>query len=57
MEHTLFLPKNDVDVLGQPKLRETVTTAAWYLWFERRKLTHGETVQNAAQISLAVMQS
>lgn len=44
---------NESHILGLPKLREIVATAAWYLWYERRKLTHGEDTQTASQISLA----
>lgn len=54
LEHLLCLPEQDINVLGLPKLHETMATAAWYLWFEHRKLTHREQTQNAAQINLAV---
>lgn len=53
LEHLLCLKDNESYILGLPKLREIVATAAWYLWYERRKLTHGEDTQTASQISLA----
>ena len=31
-----------------------VAMVAWYLGYERHKLTHGEETQNAAQINMAV---
>lgn len=46
VEYLLSLPDHDVQVLGLPKFKETIATA-WYLWWERRKLTHVEEVQSA----------
>ena len=54
LEHLLCLPEQDVQVLGQPKLKEMVATTAWYLWYERPKLVHGEETQTVAQIYMAV---
>lgn len=51
LEHLLCLPEKDIQVLGLPKLKETMATPAWYLWFEHRKLTQGEASQNVAQIN------
>ena len=42
LEHLLCVPEQDVQVLGLPKLKKTVAMAAGYLWYECRKLTHGE---------------
>lgn len=50
LEHLLCLWDSDIQILGLPNLRETIATPAWYLWFERRKLTHGEQTQTATQI-------
>ena len=50
----LCLPDDEIQILGQDKLRETIATTSWYLWFERRKLTHGEAIQTPDQIVLAV---
>ena len=41
-------------ILGFPNLREMVATAAWYLWFEHRKVYHGEEIQTPTQIDLSV---
>ena len=54
LEHLMCLPDPDVHILCLRNLRETIATTAWYLWFERRKLTHGDRTKNAAQIQLAV---
>jgi hypothetical protein len=54
LEFLLSLPDNHIHVLGLPKLRETVATCCWFLWWERRKITHGGDPQTAAQINLAV---
>lgn len=48
LEYLLRLLEQEIHVLGLPKLKETVATAAWYLWYERRKLTHREESQSAA---------
>ena len=54
LEYLPCLPEHDAQVLGLPKLRETVAATAWYLWYKVRKLTHGEETQIASQISLLV---
>ncbi|KAE8811717.1 hypothetical protein D1007_11513 [Hordeum vulgare] len=41
-------------LLGCPKLQEVVATAAWYLWFEHRKVYHGDEIQTTPQIALAI---
>lgn len=48
------LSDQDVVVFGLPKFRETIATTSWYLWWEHRKVTHGEEVQDADQINMAV---
>ena len=54
IEHLLCMMEHAIHILGLPKLRETAATAAWYLWYERRKFTNGEETQSAAQINLIV---
>ena len=54
LEQLLCLQDSDVHVLGLPNLRETIATTSWYLWFERRQLTHGGQTQTSAQIFLAL---
>lgn len=54
LEYVLCLPDHDIQVLGLPKLRETLATMPWYLWYERMKLIHGKETQSASQISLVV---
>jgi hypothetical protein len=51
LEHLLCFPEQDIQVLRLPKLKEAMATAAWYLWFEHRKLTQGEATHNAAQLT------
>jgi ribonuclease HI len=38
-----------VETLNHVGLAELILTARWYMWWERRKLTHGDTVQNLAR--------
>ena len=45
LENLLCLPEQDVQVVGLPKLKETMAMAAWYLWYEGLKLTHREETQ------------
>ena len=33
---------------------ELVITAAWYIWWERRQLVHGETVQRPSRSAMAI---
>ena len=54
LDYLLSLPDDHIHVLGLPKLRETVATCCWYLWWERRKITHGGDPQTAPQINLVV---
>jgi ribonuclease HI len=54
LQNLLCTVEKEIHVLGMPKLREIVATTTWYLWYERRKLTHGEPTQGADQINLAV---
>ncbi|KAI5010157.1 hypothetical protein ZWY2020_012294 [Hordeum vulgare] len=50
----LHMETSGIILLGCPKLREVVATAAWYLWFEHRKVYHGDDIQTAPQIALAI---
>ena len=34
---------------------ELLLTGGWYLWWERRQLTHGETVQPRSRSGLAIV--
>jgi hypothetical protein len=54
LEHLICMMEHEIHILGPRKLRETVATPTWYLWYERRKLTHGEETQRVVQIDLAV---
>ena len=54
LAHLLCLPEQQIQVLGLPKFRETMATTAWYLWYERRKLTHDEETLSACQINMSV---
>lgn len=53
-EHLPSVPDHEALVLGQAKFKEIVATAAWYLWWERRKFRHDEPIQTPNQIQLAV---
>ncbi|KAE8782424.1 hypothetical protein D1007_44087 [Hordeum vulgare] len=50
----LHMETSGIILLGCLKLREVVATAAWYLWFEHRKVYHGDDIQTAPQIALAI---
>jgi hypothetical protein len=36
-------------------LAELILTGGWYLWWERRQLTHGESVQPPSRSDLAIV--
>ena len=50
----LSMEETEVQILGLPKPKEVVATAAWYLWYEHRKNYHGEDTQKPSQIALAI---
>lgn len=50
----LHMDASEINILGCPNLREMVATTAWYLWFEHRKIYHGEEIQSASRIALAI---
>jgi hypothetical protein len=35
--------------------KELIATACWYIWWERRKATHGENVQNPSRSAYSIM--
>jgi hypothetical protein len=43
-----------VENLNHIGLAELILTDGWYMWWERRKLTHGETVQKPARSAVAI---
>ena len=42
----LSMEETEVQILGLPKLKEVVATAAWYLWYEHQKSTMERTPKN-----------
>jgi ribonuclease HI len=44
----------NVKHLNQVGLAELILTGGWYIWWERRKLVHGDTVQNPARAALSI---
>ena len=50
----LHVEDTEFYIMGLPKMREMVVTAAWYLWAEHRKVYHGEEIQTSTRIALAV---
>ena len=55
LEYLLVLPDQDLRIMGYQNVREMIAISAWYLWWERRKLVHKETTQNATQISMGII--
>jgi hypothetical protein len=43
-----------LDALNHVGLAELILTGGWYLWWERRKLVHGDTVQNPTRSAMAI---
>ena len=50
MHELLHVEDTEFYILGLPKMREMVATAAWYLWFEHHKVYHGEEIQTSTRI-------
>ena len=40
--------------LNQVGLAELILTGGWYIWWERRKYVHGETVQNPTRAAMSI---
>jgi len=40
--------------LNQVGLAELFLTGGWYVWWERRKQVHGDTVQNSAKSAMSI---
>ena len=54
LEYLLSVPANETMVLGQGKGPLIIAIACWFLWWERRKLVHGEHTQQPNQIVLSI---
>jgi hypothetical protein len=54
LEYLLILLEQDLCITGNQNVRKMIAISAWYLWYERRKLVHKETTQNAHQISMGI---
>jgi hypothetical protein len=54
LEHLLCLPRRNSLVLDQRGLQETITVAAWYIWWERRQCVNGEFVQLADRSVMSI---
>ena len=54
LEYLLSLPDQELCIMGTRNVRDMIAISAWYLWWERRKLVHNETTQNAQQISMGI---
>ena len=55
LEYLLCLPDQELRIMGYHNVRKMIAVSAWYLWWERRKLVHKETTQNALQISVGIL--
>jgi ribonuclease HI len=55
--YEVLLRRNDKMVPGIPELglKELISIACWYIWWERRKITHDESVQNPARSAQPIM--
>jgi hypothetical protein len=42
---------SEINDIGLPKL---ILTSAWYIWWERRKFTHGEDLQTVHRSAMAI---
>lgn len=54
LEFLLLLPDKDLFIMALQNAWQIIAIAAWYLWWERRKLVHEETIQSAYQISMGI---
>jgi hypothetical protein len=43
-----------IDELNHIGLAELILTGGWYIWWQRRQLTHGETFQNPTRAALSI---
>jgi ribonuclease HI len=54
LEYLLCENHDTPTVLGQSKIPEMVAITSWYLWWERRQITHDEKVKEPAQSAIAI---
>ncbi|KAE8797861.1 hypothetical protein D1007_27001 [Hordeum vulgare] len=54
LEHLLSLSADGTQVLGERNGNLIIAITCWFLWWERRKLVHGEHTNGASQIALSV---
>ena len=40
--------------LNHLRLAELILTGGWFIWWERRKLVHGETIQSQGRAALSI---
>jgi hypothetical protein len=52
-----ILRSDDAGVPGVTDLvlKELITTACWYMWWERRRISHDESVQKPSRRSQAIL--
>ncbi|KAE8771340.1 hypothetical protein D1007_56785 [Hordeum vulgare] len=50
----MSLPADETHVFGQQNSNLIIPITYWFLWWERRKLVHGEHTNGASQIALLV---
>jgi hypothetical protein len=54
LEYLLCEDNQFPTILGQSKIPDLVDITYWYLWWERRQITHGESVKEPARSALAI---
>jgi ribonuclease HI len=54
LEYLLCNQHDIPTVLGQSKIPEMVAITCWYLWWERRQATHGESVKEPTQTAITI---
>ena len=48
------MPDHELPILGSRNAGELIAIAAWYLWWNRRKLVHEGKSQEASQTSMEI---
>ena len=54
LEFLLLMPDHELPILGSRNAGEFIAKAAWYLWWNRRKLVHEGKSQEASQTSMGI---
>ena len=52
---TLLMDSSSSPLISEVRCCDLAAVAIWYIWWERRKATHGETIQSSLRTAQSIM--